>query len=173
MQLEVIETGGTINGILDPLAPPPTASRVVYWLTRHAQRLGLDLSSRIVALKDSRALEEADRQQLCGAITDSAARRILIPHGTYTMPETGTYLRRHLSAETQARSIVLVGSQLPLGVAGSDAPAALEYAIATLREEPVGVWIAMGGRLWDPRRVIKDPVTGQYVAREGEADGCA
>ena len=165
MQLAVLETGGTINGILDPAAPPPTSSRVVAWLRHHAGRLQLLIEPQIVVMKDSRALEDADRARLAAAIETTPARRILIPHGTYTMPATGVYLRRHLGAEAQAKSIVLVGSMIPLGDAGSDAPLALEFAIATLREEPVGVWIAMNGRTWHPAEVVKDQITGDYVAR--------
>lgn len=165
MELAVLETGGTINGILDPAAPPPVGSRVVAWLERHAGRLGLQIESQIVVMKDSRALDDADRQRLTAAIESTRARRILIPHGTYTMPATGVYLRRHLGAEALTRSIVLVGSMIPLGVAESDAPSALEFAVATLREEPVGVWIAMNGRIWHPADVVKDETSGDYVAR--------
>jgi L-asparaginase/Glu-tRNA(Gln) amidotransferase subunit D len=80
------------------------------------------------------------------------------------MPATGVYLRRYLGAEAQAKSIVLVGSKIPLGEAGSDAPAALEFAISTLREEVVGVWIAMNGRTWHPAEVVKDRISGDYIA---------
>ena len=164
MRLAVLETGGTINGIIDPAAPPPTASRVVAWLSHHAWRLQLQVEPQILVMKDSRALEDADRETLAAAIESTPARRILIPHGTYTMPATGMYLRRHLGREVQAKSIVLVGSMIPLGETGCDAPLALEFAVATLREEPVGVWIAMNGRIWHPADVVKDDRTGQYVA---------
>jgi len=164
MELAVLETGGTINGIIDPAAPAPTYSRVVAWLCHHAARLQLQIESRIVVMKDSRAMDDADRARLAAAIEATPARRILIPHGTYTMPATGVYLRRYLGAEAQAKSIVLVGSKIPLGEAGSDAPAALEFAIATLREEIVGVWIAMNGRTWHPAEVVKDLRSGDYIA---------
>lgn len=164
MELAVLETGGTINGIIDPAAPAPTYSRVVGWLCHHAARLQLQIESRIVVMKDSRAMDDADRARLAAAIEATSARRILIPHGTYTMPATGVYLRRHLGAEAQVKSIVLVGSRIPLGEAGSDAPLALEFAIATLRDEVVGVWIAMNGRTWHPAEVVKDQKSGDYIA---------
>ncbi|MEQ9463007.1 MAG: asparaginase domain-containing protein [Haliea sp.] len=166
MLLGVFETGGTINGIVDPAAPPPADSRVLAWLGQQASRLHLEIDSQIVVMKDSRSLEDTDRERLAAAIETTRLQRILIPHGTYTMPATGMYLRRHLGREAQSKSIVLVGSMVPLGEAGSDAPAALEFAIETLGEGPVGVWIAMNGRIWHPAEVVKDDKTGDYVARD-------
>lgn len=166
MQLFVLETGGTINGILDPGAVAPTSSRVAAWLYRHAGRLQLQPQVQIIAMKDSRAIDDDDRQRLAAAVEAAPVQRILIPHGTYTMPETGRYLREHLSEQSLAKSVVLVGSMTPLGEPASDAPAALEFALATLREKPVGVWIAVGGRVWDPHAVVKDPATGNYVPHQ-------
>ena len=163
MRIVIIETGGTINGILDPVDPPPVESRVVAWLQEQSQRLGLQLEASIVMMKDSRAIEDHDRAQLAAAIESLQADRILIPHGTYTMPATGSYLREHLSPRAQRGSIVLVGSMIPLGEADSDAPAALEFAISSLRQQPVGVWIAMQQQLWHPDKVVKDTVSGKYI----------
>ena len=164
MRIVIVETGGTINGILDPADPPPVASRVVAWLQDQAQGLGLQPEARIVMMKDSRAINDADRAALVTAIESLQADRILIPHGTYTMPATGTYLRQHLSPRAQRGSIVLVGAMIPLGEAGSDAPAALEFAVSCLRRQPPGVWIAMQQQLWHPGEVVKDTVSGRYIA---------
>jgi L-asparaginase len=168
VRIRVLETGGTINGILDPAAPPPAASRVIAWLRQHARRLQLQVESQVIAMKDSRAIDATDRERLRLAIETAPERLILVPHGTYTMPETGLYLRQHLGAVSLEKSIVLVGSMIPLGEPGSDAPAALEFAIARLLEQPAGVRIAMNGRLWHPGEVVKDPVSGQYVARSNQ-----
>ncbi len=50
------------------------------------------------------------------------------------MPETGLYLRAHLGADALRKTIILVGSLVPLGEPGSDAPGALEFAVAKLRD---------------------------------------
>ena len=165
MRICVLETGGTINGILDPDAPAPVNSRVLAWLQEHASRLQLECDSRLIVMKDSRAIDDGDRARLAAAIESQPAQHILIPHGTYTMPETGGYLRARLGANALRKTIILVGSLVPLGEPGSDAPAALEFAVAKLRTGPEGVWIAMGERLWHPGEVEKDAVSGRYVAR--------
>lgn len=162
MQLVLIETGGTINGILSPgQAPPP--SRVLRWLRNNRQRLDLDIGFAPVVMKDSRAIDDRDRAAVAAAIEAAPAGCVLIPHGTYTMPETGVYLLAHLSEAALEKSIVLVGSLLPLGEPGSDAPANLECALERLRRRQPGVALVMDGTLWDPREVRKDPATGNYV----------
>jgi L-asparaginase len=165
MHICVLETGGTINGILDPDAPPPAKSRVLAWLQQHAARLQLECESRLIVMKDSRAIDASDRARLAAAIESQAVQHILIPHGTYTMPETGLYLLGRLGPHALKKTIVLVGSLVPLGEPDSDAPAALEFALKQLREAPAGVWIAMGERLWHPGEVIKDELSGRYVER--------
>lgn len=162
MQLALIETGGTINGILSPdQAPPP--SRVLRWLESNRQRFDLDITFTPVVMKDSRAINAGDRAAVAAAIEASPAGRVLIPHGTYTMPETGIYLLEHLSETARQKSIVLVGSLVPLEEPASDAAANLECALGQLLGEAAGVWIAMNGRIWHPAEVVKDENTGNYV----------
>jgi L-asparaginase len=165
MNLLVLETGGTINGILSPDAPAPAESRVIQWLQQRSDRLNLVLESRILVMKDSRAINDFDRALLAAAIEAAEQRHILVPHGTFTMPATGVYLREHLSAAAQDKTVVLTGSMIPLGEPDSDAPAALLFALDSLRLATSGVWVAMGGRVWHPADVVKDAHTGEYVAR--------
>ncbi len=165
MPLAVLETGGTINGIVDSEASPPKESRVVAWLHEYSEQLQLDVTAELVIMKDSRAMTEADRRDLLLAVEACPVERILIPHGTFTMPETGAFLREHLSAHAQRKTIMLVGSLIPLNEPDSDAEAALEFAINCLRKQHAGVWVAMNNRVWSPAEVTKDPATGEYVAR--------
>lgn len=165
MRLLVLETGGTINGILDPRDPPPAESRVFAWLQNNSRSLGVEASCNLLLMKDSRTLDDTDRARLAGAVEASTEVRLLIPHGTYTMPETGIYLREHVGVAAQTKRVVLVGAMIPLGVADSDAPAALQFAVETLRDVSPGVWIAMSGQVWNPSEVTKDKETGQYIRR--------
>jgi L-asparaginase len=162
MQLALIETGGTINGILSPEQAPPQ-SCVLRWLDCNRERFDLDIAFTPVVMKDSRAIDDTDRAAVAAAIEASLADCILIPHGTYTMPETGVYLLQHLSGMALKKSIVLVGSLIPLEEPDSDAPANLEFALERLRSRVPGVGIVMEGRSWDPGEVRKDLATGKYV----------
>lgn len=164
--IQLLETGGTINGIIDPDAPPPQESRVFNWLQ---QQYGMDRAQlQTICMKDSRALDEADRAALADAIRHSNTTQILVPHGTYTMAETGEYLSRALAPHIGSRVVVLVGSLLPLGEAHSDAPQCLRFALEALQIQPPGVWIAMNGKAWRPESVEKDPHSGEFVPRSGQ-----
>lgn len=159
----LIEMGGTINGILDPDDPPPTSSRVRAWLER--ERPDLDLLFKVIAMKDSRAVDDQDRSALRTAIECCNERCVLVPHGTFTMTTTGEYLMNHLNQESLSKVIVLVGARLPLGEAGSDAPANLQLAIEALQHRQTGVWVVMSGKVWRPDEVIKDTQSGEFVPR--------
>ena len=164
IQVLVLETGGTINGILSPDESPPRRSRVVDWLRQHSAALDITVQQEILCMKDSRAIDEEDRARLVAAIESSHCQHILIPHGTFTLAESGAYLCRHLTERRLQKTILLVGSLIPLGETNSDAPGALQYALAAMTDAPPGVWVAMSGRLWQPGEVMKDPDTGEFVA---------
>ena len=168
MHLALLETGGTINGILAPDQPAPAASLVLGWLEDNRERFQLQVTPHIVVMKDSRALTGEDRGALAAAIESSDQGCVLIPHGTYTMPETGRYLSATLSDAALSNSIVLVGSLVPLLEPRSDAPGNLEVALNAMAGGRKGVWLAMGGALWCPDDVEKDLRTGAYRARSGE-----
>ena len=125
--------------------------------------LGVTLvSSVLVAMKDSRALQLQDRQRLVEAIRICECRRVMVPHGTYTMAETGRYLQEVLADLLEERLVVLVGSLVPLGEEGSEAEGSLEVAVEELRRGEGGVRLVMGGEVWRPEGVEKDPETGRF-----------
>ncbi|MEE4660501.1 MAG: asparaginase domain-containing protein [Halieaceae bacterium] len=167
MRIALLDTGGTINGILSPQQAPPAHSRVIAWLEQEVADSGLFLDAQVLCMKDSRALDDADRQRLCEAVEASPADVVLISHGTYTMPETGCYLQQRLSASARARPIILLGALHPLGAPGSDAEDVLRYVLSILLGSPNGVSITAGMRLWRPDSVVKDAETGRFVSRHG------
>ncbi len=164
MHVAVFETGGTINGILAPDAPPPQSSRVIAWLNAQAIEAGLRLDRHVVCMKDSRAVQDSDRDNLVSAVEQCRADAVIIPHGTFTMPETGRYLASRLSANALSRPIILLGSLVPLGDPDSDAESVLRFVLKALPDCSPGVQITMGERFWDPADVVKDAESGVFVA---------
>jgi L-asparaginase len=134
-------------------------------LAQHSAALGLHLvASSAVAVKDSRALTDRDREALVAAVAASAVPRLLVPHGTFTLAETGRFLQR--SGGMAGRAVALVGALVPLGDPGSDAPGNLAVAAAWLVGGGEGVVVVLGGAARDPATVDKDSATGQLVARQ-------
>ena len=166
IEIEILEMGGTINGILEPDGPIPDESRVVEFLEKFQSELLIRCSSKIVVMKDSRVIQTEDRKILTDAIRRTFTKRILVPHGTFTMPETGRFLQKSLGEKIGEKCVVLVGAMIPLGEKESDAPANIKFAVANLRQAPPGVWVAMNRKLWNPQEVQKDPETGEFKIKE-------
>ena len=96
-------------------------------------------------------LTEEDRDLIAERVQRDPCGKILIPHGTDTMAETG---RRLLSVN--GKTIVLTGSMQPASFKHSDAHFNVGFALAALRILPVGVYLAMNGNLFRPDRVRKN-----------------
>lgn len=85
-----------------------------------------------ICMKDSRQITQEDRKKMLEVIEKSETPKIIITHGTYTMPDTAKYLQEHLK-RTDA-TVVLVGAMTPVkGFDFSDAPFNLGYAFAQLQ----------------------------------------
>ena len=115
-------------------------------------------------MKDSRAITDSDRDAIIDAVMKTQAQYVLVPHGTFTMSETGSYLRNHLQS-LNGKTIVLVGSNVPLGDEGSDAIENIEFALRSLKTQSPGVWVAMSGKAWNPDEVEKNLETGEFVSK--------
>lgn len=116
-----------------------------------------------VVMKDSRQLTPADLENLRDIIEKSPHQKIIITHGTYTMPDTARYLKAQLKRNDQ--TIILTGSMVPLqGFQLSDAPFNLGYAIAKVEDLASGIYIAMNGRTFNPEEVVKVLSEGKFFS---------
>ena len=107
-----------------------------------------------VTMKDSRALTKDDIQNVLNTIKKSKHKKIIVTHGTYTMPDTAKFLKANLKRSDQ--TIVFTGSMIPLmGFAPSDAPFNLGYSIAKVQELGPGIFVCMNGRIFSPEEVLK------------------
>ena len=84
---------------------------------------------------------------------------IVITHGTDTMVETAKVL-----ATIPGKTIVLTGALNPARFQNSDAVFNIGCAIGAVQSLPEGVYIAMNGRIWDPRKVRKNVDANRFEA---------
>lgn len=148
-------TGGTIDsyydGVQDTVIPRPTSI-----IPRYIEAFKLRTKSifTTICMKDSRHVTDDDREKLLKIVEGSLAQRIIVTHGTYTMPDTARYLKKHLTRRDQV--VILTGSMIPLGgVSPSDGGFNLGFAIAQTEILKPGVYVLMNGKVFDPENVTK------------------
>jgi L-asparaginase len=114
-----------------------------------------------VCMKDSRSLSTEDRKNIVKTVSKSKSNRIIITHGTYTLPDTARYLQANL--KNNKKVIVFVCSMIPLdGFVPTDAGFNIGYAVAKSQELPAGIYVCMNGRIFSPDEVLKIMSEGRF-----------
>lgn len=161
--IEIFTTGGTIDKIyFDAQSAYAVGDPQIGEVLRQAHA-AVDCSITSLLRKDSLDLDDADRALIRAAVEQSAARRIIVTHGTDTMTCTAAALRG-----IAGKTIVLTGALLPARFRENDAIFNIGFALAAVQLLPPGVHIAMNGRVFDPARARKDR-TGNCFVEDGGA----
>jgi L-asparaginase len=150
-KLLIITTGGTIDKIYfddksDYQIGEPQISQIL-----HAMHVAFDFEAIALMRKDSLHIGEKERQLIHATVEASDASHVLITHGTDTMVETASLL-----GEMEGKTIVLTGALNPARFRDSDAIFNIGCAVGAVQSLPEGVYIAMNGRVWDPKQVRKN-----------------
>jgi len=121
-------------------------------------RSKLELSITTLMMKDSLDFMDSDRHLIAKACNDSLADKILITHGTDTMTITTSYLAEQCPQKT----IVLTGAMVPYKFGSSDGLFNLGSALAFVQVLPIGVYIAMNGKIFEANKVLKNKDKGEF-----------
>ncbi len=163
-KIEIIITGGTIDSCFDAVkdAIVPLEKSVIPDFVK-SLKIDKDFDFTEVCMKDSRSLTKDDLENVRASIEKSEAGKIIITHGTYTMPDTARFLEANLKRKDQV--IILTGSMTPLtGFSPSDAPFNLGHSLASLENAKPGIYVGMNGQLFNPKEVIKRISEGKFVS---------
>jgi len=151
MEIKIFSVGGTIDKVyFDSLSEYQVGSPSVREILGGLP-VAFDYEIESLLCKDSLDMDEADRQKVSAAVEQESCDRILITHGTDTMVETGKVL-----LGIPRKVIVLTGAMEPATFKSSDAVFNIGVAIGALNVLPEGVYLAMNGRIFDPRRCRKN-----------------
>jgi L-asparaginase len=154
-KLHFIMTGGTIDSYYDgtkDTAVPNEHSVLPKFIK--ILKLYEECEFTEICMKDSRELNESDRKKILKVIADSKAKRIIITHGTYTLPDTARYLKANI--KDNDKTIIFVCSMIPLeGFIPTDAGFNIGYAVAKSQELSKGIYVCMNGRIFAPDEVVK------------------
>lgn len=161
-KIHVVITGGTIDSVWDGKQDTiVVAEQSIVPEYLKAVKLYDELEFSQVCMKDSRALTAEDRAKILETIENSAATKVIVTHGTYTMPDTAKFIEANLKRKDQV--IIFTGSMTPLkGFEFSDAPFNLGYTLAKVQELKPGVYLVMNGRTFTQDEVIKDLSEGKF-----------
>src|SRR3990167_3438870 len=124
--IHIILTGGTIDsvwsGAKDTVVVSEQSVLPEYFdEIRRNLKFYQELTFTEVCMKDSRKLTDEDRENILKAVEASGTDKIIITHGTYTMPVTARFLKENLKRTDQV--IVLTASMIPInGFSPSDGP---------------------------------------------------
>ena len=158
MNLRIITTGGTFDKHYDPLTGNLIFRDSVLPEALDRARLSLPVTFEPLLALDSLDMQDSHRLQIREACERSAEDRIVIVHGTDTMPETAQVLGQAALKKT----IVLTGAMVPYQMARSEALFNLGFACAAARLAPAGVYIAMNGQLFPWDDVMKNRDRGVF-----------
>ncbi len=158
----VVATGGTLDKVyFDALSAFSIAEHQAPGILSAA---GADHPVAVVSVckKDSLELTDDDRSAILDAINARPERRILVTHGTDTMPVTAAFLKGRVPGKT----VVLTGAMQPALMRTSDAHFNVGFAAAATQLLPEGVFIAMNGRVFEAGRVRKNRDAGKFEHHE-------
>ncbi|MDP3948086.1 MAG: asparaginase domain-containing protein [bacterium] len=162
--IHFILTGGTIDSFYDGTKDTvvPNKHSIIPQLINSLKLYNKSLFTE-VCMKDSRGLDQNDRNELLKAIEESPNQKIIITHGTYTMPDTARFLKANLKRNDQV--IILTGSLIPIkGFSPSDGTLNLGYAIAQLENLKPGVYVCMNCKVFNPEEVLKIISEGRFAS---------
>lgn len=149
--IQIFTTGGTIDKIyFDANSEFEIGESLLNELLAEANISGKYNVAGLLR-KDSLELTDNDRSLIQQAVEQCAACRILITHGTDTMPDTASVL-----ADISGKTIVLTGSMQPARMRRSDAVFNIGFAWAAVSLLPPGVYIAMNGEVFEAGAVRKN-----------------
>lgn len=104
-------------------------------------------------MKDSREIDQSDREKICDLINNSSKKKFVITQGTYKLFDTGKFLDENIKRSDVV--VTLTGSLIPLsGFAPTDAPYNLAYAIANSEFNHPGIYVSIKGKVYPAKEKI-------------------
>lgn len=151
MKIHVFCVGGTIDKIyFDAKSQYEVgAPAIANMLNQIAVNLDIQVTSLMA--KDSLDMNDDDRSVIAQAVGNCDAQKIIITHGTDTMPDTARSL-----GDLTEKTVVLTGALAPAIFKDSDALFNVGGALAAVQALSSGVYIVMNGELFDAMNVRKD-----------------
>ena len=157
--IKILITGGTIDNLdhtSEKKSHKNNKSLVPKLLEQ--SRISQKYNVELLIYKDSKFITNEDRKVILKKCKSCKKNKIIITHGTMTMPKTAEFLGNKKLNKT----IILVGSAIPANNPNSDAIFNLGFAFAAVQLLQKGVYISMNGKIFSWNNVRKNLKTGFF-----------
>nr|WP_217346218.1 asparaginase domain-containing protein [Noviherbaspirillum sp. L7-7A]MBV0880611.1 asparaginase [Noviherbaspirillum sp. L7-7A] len=158
MSVCIVAAGGTFEKHYDEIAGKLGFGASVLPTVIARSRISQPVRVAPLPLLDSLDMQDADRERILQACIEAPEQRLVIVHGTDTMPETA----RLLGPARLDKTIVMTGAMIPYEIANSDALFNFGMAFGLAQALPAGVYIAMSGQVFSWDNVQKNRVQGVF-----------
>ena len=158
--IRIITTGGTFDKLYDAIKGELTFRESQLPRILQQSRCYLPITLETVLAVDSLNMTEPQRALIANHCAASPEDRIVVIHGTDTMTATGNVIAHEPGIE--GKTIVLTGAMIPYSLENSDAEFNLGVAIGVVQLLSPGVYIAMGGKVFDYDNVRKNREKGIF-----------
>ncbi|HSM74243.1 MAG TPA: asparaginase domain-containing protein [Desulfobacterales bacterium] len=160
MEIQIITTGGTIDKLyFDAQSEFQVGDPQVVEVLREAH-VTIPYAVRQLMRKDSLDLTDADRRLIRETIAAAPHRHFVVTHGTDTMLDTARVLQT-----LGDKTIVLTGAMQPARFRFTDAVFNIGCAVMAVQLLPPGVYVTMNGRIFDPRRTVKNREQNRFESQ--------
>ena len=162
MSLCVIAAGGTFDKHYDEIAGKLGFGASVLPAVIAQSRIAQPVRLQTLPLLDSLDMQDADRLRILDACQRAPEDRVIVIHGTDTMPETAQVL----GLAGLAKTIVITGAMVPYEIANSDALFNFGMAVGVAQVLPTGVHVVMSGQVFAWDNVRKNRTLGVFQPLE-------
>ena len=164
--IRIITTGGTFDKHYDAVKGELTFRESHLPRILNQARVTLSIHLDALFAVDSLVMTEQQREQIAENAIASVEDLVVIIHGTDTMVKTAKLLESRLP-EGDRHIFVFTGAMIPYALEESDAVFNLGCAITSVQLLPPGVYVTMGGRIYEADAVRKNKEKGIFEAIEG------
>ncbi len=153
MKIKIFITGGTIDNLEydDPKHAPNNQESLIPGLFKQS-RITVPYDIEEIMFKDSKFVDDKDRELIAEKCKQCFEDKIIITHGTATMPLTAKYL----DGKKINKTIVLLGAAFPANQQSSDALFNIGAAFSAVQFLAPGVYIVMNGQIFNANNVKKE-----------------
>ncbi|MDE1192911.1 MAG: asparaginase domain-containing protein [Arachidicoccus sp.] len=162
MAIKILVTGGTFDKEYDMINGKLDFEKTHVPEMLKLGRCTVPIDVKTLMMIDSLEMTNTDRELILQNCKTVEGDKILLTHGTDTMPVTAAYL----AAAKLEKTIVLTGAMIPYKFGSSDGFFNLGSALAFLQTLPHGVYVVMNGRYFKWDNVYKNKKTGFFEEPE-------